>query len=252
MTTDCVPNRPAFQSQLMDRDALGQWLLRKLGAPVWCVELTQDMIEDAIDDAIRWFAAKKGAFRWSWFDVLNGQVAYPLPSEVDLVIDLAFESPQSDISLIFSPFLMLDEKVPYDVFAAPQSMGIYSSYVQTLQYIETAKRVLGAELDWEQRDRCLYVSPTPRQNFKAIYEYKTSVFNINQLPERDHVLIKQYALAQAMITLGLIRSKFGGFPGAQGDQSLNGDRLIDMGNERIEKLDEEIMLSGYPMGFCTG
>ena len=87
---------------------------------------------------------------------------------------------------------------------------------------------------------------------KAIYEYKTSVFNIDQLPERDHYMLKRYALANAMVTLGLIRGKYGGFPGAQGDQSLNGDRLVDLGNERIEKLDEEIMLSGYPMGFTTG
>lgn len=242
---------PAFNSQLLDHAALSQWILRKLGAPVFCVELTQDQLNDCLDDAVRWFAAKKGLWKFAGLNIVNGQVAYPLPDEVDIVIDFCIEAPQSDLSLIFSPFLLLDEKVPYDVFAAPQSIGIYSNYVQTLQYIETAKRVLGAEVDWEQRGRCLYVSPTPKANKRAIYEYKTSVFNLTQLSERDHDLVKRYALAEAMILLGLIRTKFT-FPGAQGDQSMNGDRLIDMGTTLRDKLDEEIMLSAYPMKFATG
>ena len=236
----------------MDREALERWILRRLGAPLWKIELTKEHITDAVEEAVRWFAAKKGAFRLGIITIQPGIVEYNLSNEVDIVLDVHFSSPESDLSLIFSPFLILDEKVPYDVFAAPQSVGLYSSYVQTLQYIEQAKRVLGAELDWEQRGRCLGVSPTPRQTAKAIIEFKSSVFKIDTLPERDHYLIRQYALAFAMIDMGTVRSKYQGFPGAQGDTQLNGDALIQRGTEMLEKLNEEIMLSGYPMKFSTG
>jgi len=239
-------------TKLMDEAALGQWILRRLGAPVWCVELTQDHINDAIKSAVDWFTAKKGAFKLGHFTLVSGQPMYCLPDEVEIILDLFFPAPESDISLIFSPYLLLDEKVPYDVFAAPQSVGLYSSYTHTLQYIETAKRVLSAEMDWEQRGRQVWITPVPKQVGKCIYEYKSCVFNIQQLPYRDHYLIKNYALAVAMRDLALIRGKFASFPTAQGDQSLNGDVLLSEANAMLEKLNEEIMLTGYPMKFTTG
>ena len=241
-----------FQSKLFDLDTFTDWILRRLGAPFFKVELTCEHIHEAIEEAIRWFAAKKGAFKFGEIQIQPGRVEYQLADEVDIVLDVAFSAPQSDISLIFSPYLLLDEKVPYDVFAAPQSIGLYSSYVQTLQYIETAKRILGAELDWEQRGRCLFVSPTPKQALKAILEVKSSKFNYNELPERDAYLIRQYALAWAMRDLGMVRGKFSSFPGAQGDQTLNADYLLTEAKDMFEKLNEEIMLSGYPMKFTTG
>jgi hypothetical protein len=249
MADDCSR---AFNSQTMNKDELSQWILRRLGGPVWCVELTADHLSDAIEDAVRWFASKKGMFKLGSFQIESGRIQYQLPDDVDIVLDMAFPAADSDISLLFSPYLLLDEKVPYDVFAAPQSVGIYSSYVQTMQYIETAKRILNAEQTWEQHGRCLFLHPAPKRTGPAIYEYKTSIFNIDQLPERDHYLIKEYALARAMMDLGLIRSKFASFPSAQGEATMNGDRLIEMATERMEKLNEEIMLSAFPMKFLTG
>lgn len=244
-------NQP-FKSKQLNRDELVDWILRRLGAGLFKVELTCDHILDAIDSACRWFAAKKGVFKLGEVQIQPGQVQYQLADEVDIVLDVAFTAPESDISLIFSPYLLLDEKVPYDVFAAPQSIGLYSSYVQTLQYIETAKRVLGAELDWEQRGRLLFVSPTPRQAGKMIVEFKSSLFNLHELGERDHYLIRQYALAFAMRDLGFIRGKYSSFPGAEGDMTLNADRLLDTANEMFEKLNEEIILTGFPTKFAHG
>ena len=241
-----------FTSQVMDAEALGQWILRRLGAPLWKVELTQCHIDDAIESAVRWFAARKGVYKLGMVLLKSGKVSYTLSPEVDIVLDVIFEAAQSDISLIFSPYLLMDEKVPYDVFAAPQSIGIYSSYTQVLQYVETAKRVLSAEQDWEQRGRCLYVSPTPRHMSRCIVEFKSSVFNLNELSERDHDLVKRYALANAMRDLSLVRGKYSSFAGAQGDQTLNFDILMTESKEMIEKLNEEIILSGYPMKFSTG
>lgn len=237
-----------FKPQLMDKAELSKWILRQLGAPVWCIELTQEHLDDAIEEALRWFAAKKGAWRLGALAFVAGTPSYQLPAEVELVLRVFFPAPQTDLSLMFSPFLLLDEKVPYDIFAAPQSVGLYSSYVQTIQYIETTKRILNAEPDWEQRDRCLWISPPPKSSGKIIYEYKSSRFQVDQLSEIDNRLIRRYALAWAMMVLGRIRSKFTEFPGAQGSTSLgDGSSLLEDAKEQIEKLEEEIIYSGYPM-----
>ena len=75
---------------------------------------------------------------------------------------------------------------------------------------------------------------------------------IEILNERDHDLVKRFALAQAKEDLAIIRSKYDSYPGAQGTVTLNADRLFDMAQQEKEKLEEEISASGYPMGFILG
>jgi hypothetical protein len=236
-------------SLLMDKTQLAQWILRRLGAPILRVELTEEHVMDDIEFAMHWFSAKKGVKRNAIMRVEAGRTAYHLPEEVDTVIDVAFPVPPMDISMIFSPFILIDDKVPYDVFAAPSSIGIYSSFTQTLQYVETAKRVLGADADWRQENRILHVFPIPKTDSGMIVEFKSTVFTIEQLNERDHDLLKRYALARAKEDLGRIRSKYDAFPTAQGSNTLDGKDLLEEAAREIEALDEELALSGFPMGF---
>lgn len=241
-----------FQSKLMNRDELVDWILRRLGAGLLKVELTCDHVIDAVDAACRWFAAKKGVFKLGEMQIQPGRVQYQLHNQVDIVLDVAFTQASTDMSVLFAPFLFLDEAIPTDLFYSPSSAGVYSTHTQLLQHVKMSKRIIGAEQDWEQRGRLLFVSPTPRQSGKAIIEFKSSVFNLHELPERDHYLVKQYAYAHAMRDLGFIRSKYSSFPGAEGDMSMNGDRLIDTAEGMIEKLNEEIILTGFPTKFAHG
>lgn len=236
----------------MTEEALVPWILRRLGAPLWKIELTKEHIEDAISQAKHWFAAKKGLQKMIEIPVHTSQTEYLLPDQVDTVLDIALYDRWNDMALIFSPYLLLDEKVPYDVFATPQSLGLYSSFLQTLQYVEMAKRILGADPSWQQDGRYLYIFPTPRTEARANLLYKTTQFSIGELGERDHLMVKKYALAQAMKDLGWVRNKYDAFPSAEGDRTLNGDKLLEEAKDMIEKLDEEIILSGYPMGFLVG
>lgn len=245
-----------FDCALLDDEQLGQWILRRLGAPIWPVQLCEDHITDAIFNAKRWFSAKKGVQRHLAIQAFPNIVEYKLPDDVDVVLDLAFTTQRLDLSLIFSPFTLLDEKIPYDVFASGGSAGLYSSYVQTMQYVEMAKRILSAELEWRQERlkdaNLLYIAPAPKDMRLMIANVKCSCYNIQQLSERDHDLIKRYALAWAMRDLGYIRTNLSEYPGAQGSVTMNGDRLLDDSKELIEQLEEEISASGYPMMFVTG
>lgn len=239
-------------STLMDEDQLAKWILRRLGAPLLKVELTACHITDAIADAKHWFSAKKGVKRQLPMPVQAGLSEYVLPDNVDTVLDVSFQVPPMDISMIFSPFVMMDEKIPYDVFAAPSSVGVYSSFVQTMQYVETAKRVLGAEPDWRQEGHKLYLFPNPRQDGTLWLDYKTNMFTVEQLNERDHDLLKRYALAKAKLDLAEIRGKYESMPGAQGSMTLNVRSLMDNAQAELTKLDDEIALSGFPLGFMVG
>jgi hypothetical protein len=231
----------------MDADALGQWILRRLGAPFLKVELTQDHLDDCVEDARRWFVAKKGVTKFYQTNVLDGVTEYILPSDVDTVTDLMFAGSSLDLSLVFSPFILIDDKVPYDVFAAPSSMGLYSSFTQTLMYIDMAKKVLSADEDWRHEGRKLYITPRPKNATYMIVEYKANMVTIEHLGERDHDLIKRFALAKAKEIVGRVRSKYDSFPTAQGSAGLDGPTLLDEARTELELLEEEIALSGFPM-----
>lgn len=237
---------------LMNEAALLNWMLRRLGAPLLKVELTQCHFEDNISDAKHWFSAKKGVKKQTIMRTVPGQVEYQLADDIDTVLDVAFSVPPMDISTVFYPFAQQGESIPYNAFMAPGSGGLYSSYTQTLMYVETAKRVLGAEPDWRQEGRKLYLFPVPKNDNGIWMDYKANIITIEQLNERDHDLVKRYALAKAKADLAEIRGKYDSYPGAQGSTTLNSAILRESALAEIEKLDEEIILSGYPLGFTTG
>jgi hypothetical protein len=236
----------------MDDDQLKQWILRRLGAPLWKVELTEDHLNDAVDFAKRWFSAKKGVKRLLNMPMYTSVPVYELPTTVDVVLDVSFQVSPMDISLVFSPYILQGEKVPYDVFAAPGGGGLYSTYKQTIQYIQMAKLILNAEPDWRQEDRMLYVFPVPSHGGFMAIEYKSHDFTIDQLKERDHDLVKRYALAKAKLDLVEIRRKYVEFPGAQGPTNMNWQPMAAEAAAEIELLEKEIGQSAMPMGFLHG
>lgn len=244
----------AADIQLFTEAELKKWILRRLGAPVLKIELDDDHLRDAIADAKRWFAAKKGVERIVNIPLYSGQTEYDVPPDCDAVIDVSFQVSPLDISLIFAPNIIADEKIPYNVFAAPSSVGLYSSFVQALQYVDTAKRVLNAELNWvyfPYRKKLLLL-PDPKGTGLAVVEYKSTVNTIEQLPERDHDLLKRWSLAYSKRDLGMIRSKYDAMPTAQGATRLNGQELIRQAEEEFQQLEEEIASSAQPMPFVVG
>jgi hypothetical protein len=240
---------------LMNESELRQWVLRRLGAPIHKVELCEEHVTDAVEQARRWFSAKKGQKKQVFVSINSAQVEYDLDAidpQIDVILDVAFFEQKLDLSLIFSPFTLLEEKIPYDVFASGASGGLYSSYVQSLQYIEMAKRILSAELEWRQDQRTLRIAPIPAQAQSMILDVKLKCVKVEDLSERDHDLVKRYALLKAREDLMWILGKYSEFPGAQGSVSLNYALLQEQIQSELEKLEEEIFLSAGPSGFLTG
>lgn len=239
---------------LLTESELQTWILESLGAPVVVVELTASQLALCIENAKRWFAAKKGHLRQAQVQIIAGQQDYVLPDEdIDLVTEVVFTEPGLDVaSLTGQGFLMPDQTLPYRSFASPRSGGTYSHITQALQYIETSKRVLGVEQDWtyDPGTKRLSVYPYPKTGGAAIYTYKARRFTLEQLREIDHDLVKRYALAKAKEILGRIRSKREAI-GATGAIQLDGQALLEESQKEVELLGEEIAKSGLPTPFLT-
>jgi hypothetical protein len=239
-------------SALKNQEELKRWILRRLGAPLLKVELTAEHLDDNFWDAHRWFSAKKGFRKQMIINISSGQNEYQLPDECDTVYDVVFAANPLDLSMIFSPYILQGDKVPYDVFAAPQSVGLYSSFTQTIMYVQTAKRILGADPDWRQEGNKLYLFPVPASDYGMILDFKSHEFTVEQLNERDYDLVRRWALALAKRDLGEIRTKYDSYPTAQGAVNLNGSQLLQEAQAEMDVLNDEIAQSGYPMGFLHG
>lgn len=261
------------QRELLSEETLVPWILRYLGAPFVKVELTEDMIKDAIEEARRWFTAKKGFRRILFWDVVNGVSEYVLPLDVEIVLDVAFaaggNSTAENIASsgfgpgygtvdIFSGLVVTGSGIQITAYSitggSAGGIGPLSSMTMALQNLEMFARVFSAELDWRQDGRVLRLFPVRGYPTGKIFlEYKSNMLTIEQLGERDHELVKRYALMACKKRLGRVRSKYpGGFPTAQGNADLDGATLLDEARGEEQQLEVEIFESGYPMGFMLG
>jgi hypothetical protein len=239
---------PPAVDPLMDVEEIALWILKRLGAPIVTVELAECHLEMAVEDAKRWIAAKKGVIRRGELTTVPSQTIYRLPDDVDTVTEVAFEGNALDLSFtglsgggFFLPEQM--SQIPYQALAAPSSGGLYSSITQVLQNIDMDRRVLSIDLDWNwfPLKKELFLTPTPLTSLRVIYFYKSRAFNISDLSEREHLLLRRYAFARAKEILGEIRGKYDGYPTAQGSASLNGASLKQEAADEFEKLDDDML-----------
>jgi hypothetical protein len=241
----------------MTVEELKKWIPRRLGAPYLSVPLSPEHLDDAVTAARDWFIAKKGVEKQTQFILNSSTTIYTMPDDCDVVLDVIVEDSPLDISLIFSPQLLADEKVPYSVFAPPSSTagGLYSSFVQALQYTEMAKQVIGADINWQynQYNKQLLILPPTLNALTALIQYKSSEIGaLDQLPERDHDLFKRFALAWAKRDLGNIYSRYSSWQVAEGQQVLNGAQLIEESKLEFATLEEEIFNSAKPAFMVVG
>lgn len=232
----------------MDIAKLRGWMKRRLGDGYVEVELTNEQIDDAIDDALYWWASRMGWYVLGELNIVGGTVSYDLSSvtpEVEDVTDIYFPvDPALDLSKAWGGFFDL-RGFPYGQFPfGYTASGYYSTLVQTLQMYETANRIVSADDDfiYNKKTKELIITPEPSESGKAVYQYDTpfKIEYLSQLDQKQQRLIKLYSLAGAKETLGRVRSKYQSLPAAGGDVSLDGNDLLGEARDEKERLDEEI------------
>lgn len=259
-----------------DVEELKQKVLRRFGAPLVCVELTKEQMDDAFDDAKRWFIDRVGGMPMLQFmSVAAGQTEITLGPTVEDVTAVAF--PDSSIFQLTAPEIF-DTAIPLTFLGVGGVGGFVGGYanspdrgglggaatdgqspvgqggkdpwpnsglLQVLQHLETSKRLLSADEDWEydqySRILRLYPSADAAVNGTICVEYLANEWEIACMSAAEADVLYRRLTVEVMLRLGEIRSKFDTIPVPGGDRALNGQDLISRAEQQATELDDYVL-----------
>ena len=248
------------------KDAALGWLARQLGCGSVNIELTEAHLEDAFDDAVRWWVGRRGLKRYAVQTVSSGAQEYTMPVDCDMVLEVWFPGVQLDIIAAVNPYAFIDvDQLPvaYQSITGVPGGSFYGTFMQILQHAETARRVVSSEVAWEyEKDtNLLRIFPKNHSSGTVVARYVSNRLTsetegdefCSKILVRDRDIILRYARARAKEMLGRIRGKYtDGWPGAGGKVMMDGDTLLVESQAEIEQLNEEVMGLSDPVPFLTG
>jgi len=226
-----------------------EWILRKLGHPLITVELTEDHINDAINEAVEEFTKyvnqerKYLALDLADYDPVSGFI---LPDCCTGVFALEGDCTGSGagfggINTLFSTGNQM-QNAGFDFNFGSGGGGFaegWITYEASMQYLDLIKRMTASEFRFEYNNRShsLTLIPDPVKQAAPSTPRGHIAIGCNTIREEQQQYgeswVKRYALALSKITLGIIRVKF------QGVQLLGGG-VIDTSikEEGITERDE--------------
>ncbi len=235
--------------QTVQTDAeLRTWIKRRLGHGVICVELTDEQLDIAIEDAKRFWAAWVGQPKMVYLTTTgSSEIAEAtIGTDVDCVVEVTYPV-SDDLTRLFS---WADVEVnPYTWVY--QGYGGYSALVQLMQYREMGKRVVSADLDWEwdRAQRKIILMPPPDVGQRIGVVYLSTQVDATKFSNAEYWLFREYAQCQAMKTLAMIRTKYADKPSATGSFGMDGDGMYANAEAREQELVEKIRQLQSPVGF---
>jgi hypothetical protein len=232
------------------RISLGQYCLRQLGQGTIEINITQDQIEDRIDEALQYFQEYHSDAMHEVFykvqvdstDVDNGYIT--IPNYITTVTQLV---PITEATLggMFSYEYQAAFNDIYNIRSG--GMPGISNYVLTKQHIELVKDILNTipytehvrhanKIIFEGDDSPLELGGwIILQGYKIIDpEEVVSVYN--------DMFLKKYTASLFKRQWGSNLKKFGGIL-LPGGVTLDGQTLFDEGNSEITRLEEEMRLT---------
>lgn len=227
------------------REQFKDWIYRKLGWPLLSVELTDDMLDDCINDAI--LAFSEYAYQDRRF------VAFELK---DYVEDVGLEMPigMTIITRVNSNAvgpnavgagkidnymndLVANGAIGFPMLGRPAGSG-WVNYHLAMSYLEMSQKLLGGDYDfsYDPRSRLLRLYPDPvkakQQKGWIVVECQCVRMDDKQFGDN---WVKAMALAKAKIVLGTVRGKFS-------DVSLpGGGKLNDADREEGRNDESKLM-----------
>jgi hypothetical protein len=243
---------------IQDRDELCNWIERKLGAPLVRVELTQDQLDDAIDEAMEIFTKYVTPER-KYFALdldewpLSGYTMDDNVAGVWAIDGDADFGGGNTTGTLFSTRSQLRNTIGFQGGSA----GAWVTYHLSLDYLELTKRMTGGgyQFEYNWHTKLLTLLPNPAQsNSVACGGWLVIGTNVIRPEQQQYgeYWVKRYALALSKITLGYVRAKFQGV-GLLGGAQIDGDSIKSEGMEERDALFEELMNSEYlPLNFFVG
>ena len=249
-------NRRRFKDQTYMSEwykVIQDFVMARLGYPVVRVELTEFQIETAIDEAVSKldYHAPDWCSQFCTFATSAGVSLYELPQVVVNNLKNAVYSKQLLSMQQANGTLEFDFFIKYfqDNFLFRDfSVGDY--YI-TISHLEMMRKILGNDGTFNViNGRYLNIAPVPRGAQEVLVEFKA--LDTDTLHPYFISWVQKYSLAICKVILGQIRGKYQTLPSPAGGAQLNGESLVQQGNEEQAKLVEDLMLEiEEPAGFST-
>lgn len=249
-------------AQPCDRASSIAWIKRMLGCGVVRVELTNDQVGDAFDDAVRWWVGKRGLKKWAGTNIVSGQMEYVVPDDVDEVLEVVFPGLYLDSIAWSGEYYAYGDDGDYvyatSWFSGTPQTAFPGSYFQTIQHSEMVNRIFNAERAWEydRNRKIITISPERQPSGSAFIHYISNTLTDEEFCKkilvRDRDIILRYAVVMAKQRLGRVRVKYQQWPSAGGMVSMDGDQLLGDVISELSILEEEIMGLSDAVPFVTG
>ncbi|MGE0406973.1 MAG: hypothetical protein AB7O65_11790 [Candidatus Korobacteraceae bacterium] len=214
-------------------DQLVQYILRKLGQPVWNVEVTNQQVIDCIQDALQLFSEWVPMRKAQSVQLTRGRFNYLDGVDVGQgVAQVSFVEPNPVPTEIFYGNL---------INPAPLFRTGLDEYDTFLRWRKTWQRVTSIQPDWfyDEVERVLYIhNPIERYLCGVICYFPYD--RTQDLTPIGSRWVKEYALASARYMQGDLWMKFSGaIPGPVKDLQLDATKR-DKAAEEMEKLKEQL------------
>jgi len=211
---------PTFDSDSLpligySRDQLAEYIKRQLGAPLWTVELTQQQIYDAVNDALSLHGQWRPTLCVKTIRLSQGVYRYLVGEDLGQgVFDVSFcEATASPNEVLYAN--MIDP--------APIMRTGLDEYSSFLLWRKTWQRVMSVTPDYyyDAAHKALLIhNPIERYHCSAFYYMGDRV--TETLDDFGARWVKDYALQRAKYTYGEVLSKFSGaVPGPLKDLTLD-------------------------------
>lgn len=249
-------------NRMNDLLATRNYIKRKLGSPVICVEVADEQLDDIINDTIQdaqRYLYGEGVYRdFLTMTLTAGTSAFELPCEVSDVIDFDYNSYLDGINVLHSPTHMLlyndwvrDGNYPGGGGSAGQSsnapalMGYDIAMTYLKEVINQFKTVYNVQ--YNEPSRSMIVTPTPKTDivgFMRVWKRTETQYMY------DHPIVKKLLVARAFMQWGTNLGKY--TITMPGGGTVNGDVLYSRGEVAEEKWLESLKTEGTFPQFFVG
>jgi len=214
-------------------EQLKSYIKRQLGAPTWTLEITDQHILDAINDALMLHNQWRPRYAFRTIHLTTGMFSYLKGEDIgDGIIDVTFVEPYPTPTEIFYGNL---------IDPAPILRSGLDEYDAWMRWQKTWKRVMSVTPDWyyDEADKVLYVH-NPISRYQCTIFYAKTVSKTEDLDSFGSRWVKEYALQRAKYTYGEILAKFSGaIPGPVKDIQLDQSKR-EQAQARIDALEEQL------------
>jgi len=241
-------NRERIRSQIAD------YVILMLGGPVIDLELDQQQLSLAVDEALRIFEewAPQSYFQWYHFDTVAEQSIYQMPCDIGLIRDVQYLPPTCDGARELGGSMPLGWIGDTGYGAGGLAWGAWGynrhqpywgyagEWVLFKQYEDMFERTSGRNGGWEfyEDQHSLKIYPTPHfggGNVSVHYLQKKKDW------KEVHQFMNEYALALAKIMVGRIRSKYSTIVSPGQGVTLDGATILQEGKDEKKQLEHDLI-----------